>query len=93
MSIHCHRGDDVGLYVRVVDFTGDRWKVIEEKVIWGASLRQQSKDGQKFHEFSKAIRFGQASLLRLSNGEILATHWAILEGQGKILAHRLRVRD
>lgn len=93
MSIHCHRGEDVGLYVRLVDFTGDRWRVIEEQVIWGASVGQQTRRGQKFYELAKALRFGQASLLRLSNGEILATHWAVLEGQGKILSHRLRVNN
>ena len=92
MSIHCHRGADVGLYVRVVDFSGDRWSVIEEKLIWGASMGQQTRDGQTFDQLAKSIRFGQASLLRLNNGQILATHWAIEGGQGRILAHRLSVR-
>ena len=30
LSIHCHRGSEVGLYVRLVDFSGDRWQVLEE---------------------------------------------------------------
>ena len=34
---------------------------------------------------------GQSSLLRLDDGDVLATHWAIEEGQGRILTHRLRV--
>ena len=93
MSIHCHRGREVGLYVRLVDFSQDQWTLIEEKLIGGAQMGQQTRDGQKFHEFASSIRFGQASLLRLSNGEILATHWCIEDGQGKILTHRLRVKD
>ncbi len=91
LSIHCHRGKDVGLYVRRVDFSGDRWKVLEEQVIWGADMGRQTKDGQAFHEFAWSIRFGQGSLTRLSNGDILATHWAIENGQGRVLTHRLRV--
>ena len=91
MSIHCHREEDPGLYIRVMDFSNDQWNVLEEKMIWGVGVGQQSREGQKFHELAKALRFGQASLLRLNNGEILATHWAVEDCQGKILAHRLRL--
>lgn len=93
MSVHCHRGKDVGLYVRVVDFSDDCWQVVDEQLIWGEFLGQQAKDGQKFHQAVWALRFGQASLLKLTNGDILVTHWAILDGQGKILTHRLRLQD
>jgi sialidase-1 len=91
LSIHCHRGTDVGLYVRLVDFSGDRWNVLEEQRIFGEGGGRQTRDGQSFFEFAGSIRFGQGSLLALDNGEILATHWAVIDGQGKILAHRLRV--
>ena len=73
------------------DFSGDRWTPIEERVIWGASVGRQTRDGQTFHEFAGSIRFGQGSLLRLHNGDILATHWCVIDGQGKVLAHRLRL--
>ena len=91
LSIHSHRGRDVGLYVRLVDFTGDRWRPIEEKLIWGGSMGQQTRDGQSFFEFAGSIRFGQGSLVRLTNGDILGTHWCVVDGQGKILTHRLRI--
>jgi hypothetical protein len=93
MSIHCHRGDHVALTVRLVDMTGDRWKVIDERDIWGPAVSQGTHAGQAFHERMKTIRFGQASLLPIDTGEILAFHWAVIEGQGKILSHRLRLRD
>jgi sialidase-1 len=93
LSIHSQRGTDVGLYVRLVDFSGDRWTLLEERIIWGASIGQQTRDGQTFHEFAGSIRFGQGSLLRLSNGDILATHWCVVDGQGKVLTHRLRLHD
>ena len=91
LSIHCHRGRDVGLYVRLIDFTGDRWTILEEKVIWGGGMNRQTKDGQTFFEFAGSIRFGQGSLLRLASGDILASHWCVVDGQGKVLTHRLRV--
>ena len=93
LSIHCHRGQEVGPYVRRVDFGGDRWTPFDEKIIWGTSMGQQTRDKQKFHEFASSIRFGQASLLRLSNREILATHWCVIEGLGRIIMHRLRETD
>ena len=93
MSIHCHRGDEVGLYVRVIDFTNDQWNVVSERNIWGAAIGQESSAGQKFHELARALRFGQASLLKLDNGEFLAIHWAVVNGQGMILSHRLRLCD
>ena len=37
------------------------------------------------------LKFGQPSLLRLSETEVLATHWAVEDGQGRILTHRLHV--
>ena len=93
LSSHAHRGQQVGLYVRLVDFTGDRWTALEEQVIWGASMGQQTRDGTTFVQHARSIRFGQGALLRLSNGDILATHWCVVDGQGKILTHRLRISD
>ena len=37
------------------------------------------------------VNLGQRSLLRLSETEVLATHWAVEDGQGRILTHRLHV--
>ena len=91
LSIHSQRSTDIGLWVRLVDFTGDRWTPLEERLVWGGSMGQQTRDGQTFYEFAGSIRFGQGSLLRLRDGDILATHWCVVDGQGKVLAHRLRV--
>jgi sialidase-1 len=91
LSIHCHRGAEVGLVVRVVDFTRDRWTPIAERMIWGGSMPHQTHDGQTFFEFARAIRFGQGSLLRSRSGDILATHWCVVDGQGRVLTHRLRI--
>jgi sialidase-1 len=91
LSCHAHRGTDPGLYVRVVDFRNDQWRVIEEKVIWGTSIGQQTREGQTVDRMFASMRFGQPSWVRLSEREFLALHWSIEDGQGKIRAHQLRV--
>lgn len=91
LSIHAHRGVDPGIYVRLVDFAGNRWTVVDEALIWGRELGQQTGPGQSMAQMFGSLRFGQPSLLRLSNGEWLATHWSIEDGQGRIRAHRLRI--
>lgn len=90
LTIHAHRGPEYGLYVRVVDLSDDRWRVVEEAMIWnGAPMNgsAQSMVGM-FH----ALRFGQPSLLHLGGEEYLALNWSIEEGQGRIRGHRLRIR-
>lgn len=91
LTIHAHRGQDPGIYVRIVDFSGDRWVVVDTAVIWGNASLQQTREGQSMTQMFASLRFGQPSLLRLSSEEFLACHWSIEEGQGKIRAHRLRI--
>ena len=90
MSIHCHRTSGaVGLYLRLVDFTDDKWQVVEEKVIWRPG-KAQSNSGTIADQVGN-LEFGQPELLRLDNGEILGYHWGKEDGLAKIIAHRLRV--
>ncbi len=88
LAIHCYREGDIGLHVSIVDFSGSRWRIVETACIWGnaPSMRIGS-----LKDMGTNLRFGQPSLLPLGNSEYLAAHWAIENGQGKILAHRIRV--
>ena len=89
LTIHCQReGEDIGLYVRLVDFSQDRWRTIKEANIWANAPAMKVA---AYATMGRNLRFGQPSLLRLDDGDILATHWAIEEGQGMILTHRLRI--
>ncbi len=90
-SIHSHRGSDPGLYVRVVDFSKNRWKAIEQKAIWLPSAGYRTTHGLAMAEMFAALKFGQPSLLRLPDNEFLAAHWSIEGGQGRIRVHRLRI--
>ncbi|MHB9069398.1 MAG: sialidase family protein [Sedimentisphaerales bacterium] len=89
LTIHAHRAGDVGLYVRLIDFENDKWKMLSEEVIWGKAKAQDTSKNI-IDQFAN-LRFGQPSLLRLSNGEILATFWCIEDGLGKIKTIRLRL--
>lgn len=88
-SIHCQReGEDIGLFLRIVDLTADRWGIVEETKVWGNA---PSMKVGAYASMGQSLRFGQPSLLRLDDGDILATHWAIEEGLGRIRAHRVGV--
>jgi sialidase-1 len=92
MTIHAHRGERPGIFVRLVDFKGDRWTPLEEIVIYGAGSPTQTKSGQNMAEMFASLKFGQPSLLLLPDGEILAVHWTVEDGRGTIRTHRLRLR-
>jgi len=88
LAIHCQREGDVGLYVHVVDFADDQWRILARLNCWDNA---PSRRMGRVSEMGANLKFGQGSLLPLDNGDILATHWAIEEGQGRILTHRLRI--
>ena len=90
LTIHAHREMDNGLYVRLVDFTGDRWQIKAETVIWGRGKTGANPTTLADHFWS--LKFGQPSLLRLDENEFLAYHWGVEDMQYKIKAHRLLLR-
>ncbi len=92
LTIHSHRGaGPPGIYVRLVDFSNDQWRLLAETVIYGNASRGQSHEGQAMADMFKSFRFGQPSVLKLPDGDILASHWCIEDGQGRIRSHRLRL--
>jgi sialidase-1 len=92
LTIHAHRGDDPAIIVRRVDLAGDCWREVEQKSIWGAGMGPQTRAGQTMTAMFTSLKFGQPSVVHLSGDEYLAAHWSVEDGQGKIRAHRLRVR-
>ena len=88
-SIHCHRGANPGLYVRLINFNKNKWAPIEERVIWDPSAGYKSTDGLSMADMFASLKFGQPSLMRLEGDEFLAAHWSIEGGQGRIRVHRL----
>lgn len=91
LTIHAQRGVDPGVWVRIIDFRNGEWKMLAEAPIYGAFHGAQTATGQQSAEMFRSLKFGQPSLLVMDNGEVLATHWCIEDGQGKIRSHRLRI--
>jgi hypothetical protein len=87
-AIHCQREGDIGLFVHVVDFADDKWRILAKSKIWEGVTSQRVG---RIADMGKGLKFGQASLLPLDDGDILAAHWAIEDGQGRILTHRIRI--
>ena len=87
LTIHAQRERDAGLFVRRVDVAGDRFDIREEIELFSdpamgsttADMKQQFGD----------LKFGQPSLLRLNETELLAYCWAFEEHQYIIKAFRL----
>lgn len=73
-TIHAHRNANPGIFVRIIDFYNDQWRLVAERAIYGADSLPQTHRGQSSPEMFKSLRFGQPSLLRLRNGEFLACH-------------------
>ena len=92
LSIHCHRGSDVGLFVRLVDFTRRSLDAARGTADLGR-LDARSRRTTARRSTSSRGRSGsaRARCCDSRNGDILATHWCVVDGQGKVLTHRLRV--
>ncbi len=88
LTIHAQREGQVGLYVRIVKLVDNKFQILAEKNIWDKAA---SVNIASYLDMSNSLRFGQPSLIKLNQDDFLAIHWAILEGQGKVLVHRLRI--
>ncbi len=88
LTIHAHRKGEIGLALRFVDISNDRWNVLEEKFIWG-NVKAANSSGNIIEQFAN-LKFGQPSLLRLSENEFLAFFWCIEDCTGKIKAIRIK---
>lgn len=87
LTIHAQREADAGLVVRRVDVSGDRFTIREELELFAdAAMGSTTVDMQR--QFGD-LKFGQPSLLRLNETEVLAYCWAFEAHQYIIKAFRL----
>lgn len=87
LTIHTHRERDAGLVVRRVNVAGDRF-VIEDELELFADRAMGSTTADMKQQFGD-LKFGQPSLLRLSESEVLAYCWSFEAHQYIIKAFRL----
>ncbi len=93
LTVHSHRVDGNGLWVRIIDITSRTWRIDDEICVFGKSARpdQESTGQSGIPEQFLSLAYGQPSLLRISDGEYLVIHWAVVAGQGKIMSHRIHL--
>lgn len=90
LTIHAHRSGQIGLAVRLVDIRDDKWKMLAEEFIWGNSKNANSS-GNIIEQFA-TLKFGQPSLLKVSNHELIACFWCVEDCIGKIKAIRIELK-
>jgi len=87
LTIHAHREAPVGLIVRRVDITGDRFVMEEELDLLGDA--SPASDSSNIRNQFASLKFGQPSLLKLPGGDILAACWSFENSQYVIKGFRL----
>ena len=90
LSIHSQREQDpVGVFIREIDFTDDKWSVLSEACLWnGTSTARVSG----YTDMGANLKFGQPAILKLDKRRFMAYHWAIQNGQGRIFAHSFKIK-
>jgi len=79
LTIHSHREDPVGLWVRQVDIADNGFRVESELNLFSGNA--MGSDATNIKKQFGSLKFGQPSLLHLSNGQVLAACWAVEECQ------------
>lgn len=85
LALHCIRKETnkPGIYAYIVDVSKNIWDIESEEVIWEPN-QPVIKDNTMAEIFSY-LKFGQPTAIRLSDGSFFMTHWAIENGQGRII--------
>ena len=83
LSLHSLRRDceNPGIYGYIEDLSEGKWNILESKLLW-APKTPVTKDGN-FADIFAFLKFGQPSAIRVSENELLMTHWACENGQYK----------
>ena len=87
LTIHAHREPPAGLVVRHLRLDGGA-VVVEDEFDLFADDRMSAESADISRQFG-SLKFGQPSLLRLANGEILAACWQLDNGQHVIKGYVL----
>lgn len=89
LTIHAHRESPVGLIVRELRIARGSVEVASECALFAQETMAASTDG--IADQFASLKFGQPSLLRLSETEVLATCWQVENCQYVIKGYRLGI--
>ena len=79
LTIHAHRENPVGLWVRQVDISKEGYSIEREVNLFADDA--MGSDATDIRKQFGSLKFGQPSLLPLSNGQVLAACWAFEDCQ------------
>ncbi len=89
LTLHAVRRDTdrPGIYACIADVAGDQWTLLEKCVVWEPNVPMTKNT--KMAEIFSFLKFGQPGAIRLSDGDILMSHWVCEEGIYKTVATRI----
>ena len=88
LTIHAHREKDApGIYIRHVDISNNQFKVLAEENIWSGL---SNHEGDIIEQFQN-LKFGQPSLIKLSNSEFLVAYWCWEKTMFVIKSHLITI--
>ncbi len=91
LALHAVRRDTdrPGIYACIVDFSDKQWNIIEKEVVWEPST-PMVKDKNMAEIFS-FLKFGQPGAIKLSDGDVMMSHWFAEHGQYMVAATRIEI--
>lgn len=91
LALHAKRRDTdrPGIYAFIVNLENGIWDVESEAAIWEPAAPVVRDP--KMAEIFAFLKFGQPGAIKLSDGDILTTHWCIENGQGRTVAMRFKL--
>lgn len=91
LTLHAVRRDTdrPGIYACVADVSGDQWKPEAVECVWEPEtpIIKNLKAAAVF----AFLKFGQPGAIRLSDGDVLMSHWLCEQGQYKTCATRIKL--
>ncbi len=89
LTIHAHRENPVGLWVRIVDVSDGGFQITHEICLFSDDdMGSDTKDIRK--QFA-SLKFGQPSVIRMQNDQILAACWAFENSQHVIKGYFIEI--
>ena len=91
LTLHAVRRDTdrPGIYACIADVSGNSWKLEEMACVWEPNVPVVKN--AKMAEIFSFLKFGQPGAIRLSDGDILMSHWLYEDGQYKTCATRIKL--
>lgn len=91
LALHAVRRDTdrPGIYACIVDFSDKQWNIVEKEIVWEPST-PMVKDKNMAEIFS-FLKFGQPGAIKLSDGDVMMSHWFAEQGQYMVAATRIEI--